>query len=104
MKFTLSLIWAFIFPIVNLFFRFTMEYKPLSTHKLEKTIYIISSLFVISIWTMACIWATSMLIKVLPWWGSLLALIAGSAIYIRYVIQWNAIHRLSLKKFNSVYK
>ena len=98
-KLCVGILWACIFPILNLVGHFVSAYHPISKHPFEKDIFIISSYVIIISWSILCVWASCRLINEFPLWVDALVVVIGGIIYIRHLIDWRISYKESLETF-----
>ena len=96
LKLCVGILWACIFPILNLFMSFGFTYHPISMHPFEKDIFIISSYILIISWSILCIWASCGLINKFPLWADALVVLIGGIMYIRHFTDWRISYKESL--------
>ncbi len=98
-KLCVGILWACIFPILNLVGHFGPVYHPISKHPFEKGIFIISSYIIIISWSIFCVWGICRLINEAPLWGDALVVVIGGIIYIGHMINWRISYKESLNAF-----
>lgn len=101
-KSCVGILWASLFPILNLFMSFGFTYHPISRHPVEKDIFAISSYIIVVSWSIICIIMTIHLVcavAIFSLWLAPVPLLVGGFLYKTHLTDWRISYKESLDAF-----
>jgi hypothetical protein len=108
MKIVLAIIWACLFPVINLFMKFGLTYSPITYSRSEKITFMAASISVYGAWIALCIWATTRLMFGIYESSKLIWLVLLPCIFVPLFIlhfkNCRTSYIDSIKKFNYINK